>query len=418
MNIQEKTMNKDNAIRNLVFKGLTISIVIFVGLAVAPLPGQSIQMTPEFQRSRQLLAQGDYEGAANSLQTLLTHSSLAAAAQVELGTIRLRQAEIEMSRALTNFQTAAQFLSVGIESGGVTGPELPKTLYDLGRIYEERLHQYPQAAAIYETIVREHPNFLAIDKVMFNWAACLEKTGHLAEAAEAYRTIVAEHPYSSHFQFAQARMQQLAGVSGQVQATIDVQESVLYDFEDEDQISKATMNLASMYETSGDFSKAADTYRKLTDSSDPEIAQQAFRNLANLLDSRKRDYSGAVAVLEEYIEKHPDADNIEQSMFQAGRIYEENISGFKLSTTDGEQRRYRKSTEHLRKAIDHYDNLTDRFPDADVSADALLRKGEIYSSSLHDYDSARREYRDFLDRFPNHREANNVRQRLREIENR
>ena len=87
----------------------------------------------------------------------------------------------------------------------------------------------------------------------------------------------------------------------------------------------------------------------------------------------------------------------------------------KTTVIDG-RIRYRKSPENVEKALNYYNSVTEKFPDADVSADAFLRKGELYEKEKRDYDQARKSYQEFLRRFPNHDEAENIRERMREIE--
>ena len=181
--------------------------------------GPSIQMTTEYQQAQQMLSQANYEGALGALQPLLSQPGLAGAAKIELGRIRQKQAEGEMTMALAHFNEAGSFYQAGIDEGGIQAGEAPKILYDLARIYEERMNDYPRAAATYEKIVADHPNFLSIDKVTFNMANCLEKSGSQEAAANAYRTIVEKYPYSSFFQIAQQKMKSLAlgtGAAGAV----------------------------------------------------------------------------------------------------------------------------------------------------------------------------------------------------------
>ncbi|HMM59190.1 MAG TPA: tetratricopeptide repeat protein, partial [Candidatus Rifleibacterium sp.] len=163
---------------------------------------QPVQSTPEYQKAMQLLAQGTYEQAIEELKTLLGNGKFHSPAMVEIGKIRIKQAEAEMSNALAHFSEAADMLNSGIMSGGVTGPELPKTLYDLARVYEERIKNYVMASEIYNKIIEEHPAFLAIDKVYFNLATCQEAMGMYEQAATNYKKIVTDYGYSTYFQAA------------------------------------------------------------------------------------------------------------------------------------------------------------------------------------------------------------------------
>jgi TolA-binding protein len=386
--------------------------------AVAPSVAlaQGIQMTSEFQQSRQELAQGNFEAAVSLLSGLLGDSRTAAGAKVEIGNIRLRQAEMEMSQALGHFADAAANLSQGLEGGGLTGPEMPKVMYDLGRIYEERLSDYPKAAQMFETVVREHPNFLALDKVIFHWASCLEKLGKNEEAAAAYQQLLGNHPYSSFAQVAQGRMRALAPGTGQAGAAIEMQERLIDEAKSETQSAKASMDLATMHVKSGDYKKAIEAYRTaIREAGDSDLGREAAKRMATLMDEKDKDYKGAAGVLEDLVQKYPDDPDNDQNLYRLGRIYEQNMTDLKTRVVDG-QVRYRRGTENAAKAIEYYDSVTNNYPDADVSADAFLRKGELYEKTVKDSDRARQEYGEFLKRFPMHSQADTIRQRLRSLE--
>ena len=93
----------------------------------------------------------------------------------------------------------------------------------------------------------------------------------------------------------------------------------------------------------------------------------------------------------------------------------QDMDSMKTQVIDG-RIRYRKSSENVEKALEYYNSVTEKFPDADVSADAFLRKGELYEKELKDYDKARASYQEFLRKFPGHSEADEVRQKLQDIE--
>jgi len=78
---------------------------------------------------------------------------------------------------------------------------------------------------------------------------------------------------------------------------------------------------------------------------------------------------------------------------------------------------YKKDVGNTMKAIEYYDKLTEKFPDADVSADAYLRKGDLYKETLKDPDEAKKQFEEFLRRFPDHPQADSVREKLKQLEN-
>ncbi|HOI90617.1 MAG TPA: tetratricopeptide repeat protein [Candidatus Rifleibacterium sp.] len=376
---------------------------------------QPVQSTPEYQKAMQLLAQGTYEQAIEELKTLLGNGKFHSPAMVEIGKIRIKQAEAEMSNALAHFSEAADMLNSGIMSGGVTGPELPKTLYDLARVYEERIKNYVMASEIYNKIIEEHPAFLAIDKVYFNLATCQEAMGMYEQAATNYKKIVTDYGYSTYFQAAQEKMKKLSIGTGAQEGAITAQTEIAADAKDEQEI-KANMDLGDMQAESGNFKEAANAYRKaISASTDPDDAISGYRKLIGMLDEKEKDYQGAAKALEEMLQRFPDAPGGEDLVYRLGRIYEQDMDSMKTQVIDGKVR-YRKSSENVEKAIDYYNSVTEKYPDADVSADAFLRKGELYEKELKDYDKARASYQEFLRKFPGHSEADSVRQKLEDIE--
>jgi tetratricopeptide (TPR) repeat protein len=377
---------------------------------------QPVQVTPEFQRAMQQLAQGAYDAAVEELKPLLGQGKSHAPAMVEIGKIRIKQAEAQMTSALANFSEAADMLNGGLQAGGVSGPELPKTLYDLARVYEERLRNYPMAIEIYKRIIDEHPAFLAIDRVYYNLAMSHEAIGQIEQAAENYRKIVADYSYSTYFSAARERMTKLAVGTGVQADAISTQEDFVAAADAED-AAKASLDLGDMHAGSGNFKKAADAYRQAASmAGDQEEAVAAYRKLIDVLDARQKDYKGAAAALEELMEKYPDAPGTGDLVYRLGRIYEQDLDSMKKTTTEDGRVRYRKSAENVEKALNYYNSVTEKYPDADVSADAFLRKGELYEKELRDYDQARKSYQEFLRRFPRHEQSSQIREKLRDIE--
>ncbi len=399
--------------------GLFLLAALFSGFGGGRLAAQNaptIQLTVEFQQSRQALAQSNYDGAITALQPLLSQPVFVAETQVEIGNIRLRQAEAEMSTALNHFNEAASYFQQGVDQGNIKSLEVPKVLYELGRIYEERMNDPVRAAEVYSRIIQDHPTSLSIDKITFHLASCLEKTGKVADAANYYREIVAKYPYSSFFQLAQSRMKTLAPGTGQAGAAIETQESLVDSAKDEAQSSKANMDLAAMYTKNGNYKQAVETYRKAAaEAPTPEAAREALKRIATLLDEKEKDYKGAAAVLEEIVTKYPGEPGTDQNLYKLGRIYEQNLDSLKTQIVDGRVR-YRRDDENANKALEYYDKVTENYPDADVSADAYLRKAEIYDKKLKDSESAKREYREFLKRFPDHPEVERISERLKTID--
>lgn len=249
-----------NFFRNKHKTGLMALFVVIMLLLVRNVAAQPVQVTPEFQNAMQQLAQGAYDAAIEELKPLLGQGKFHAPAIVEMGKIRIKQAESQMTSALANFSEAADMLNKGLQSGGASGPELPKALYDLARVYEERLKNYPMAIEIYNQIIADHPAFLAIDRVYFNLAASHEAIGQIEKAAENYHKIVADYSYSTCFSAAQERMKKLAVGTGMQEEAISTQEDVAAAAGVDD-AAQASMDLGDMQAESGNFKSAAAAYR-------------------------------------------------------------------------------------------------------------------------------------------------------------
>lgn len=407
-----------DSLRTLGIMAIAFGFFLAGGLITpAGAQNQAIQMTAEYQQAQQLLAQSNFDGAIGALQGLLSNDEFAPAARVEIGAIRMRQAESEMSQSLGHFVDAATNMSDGLKGGGVKGPDSPRIMYDLGRIYEERLNDYPKAVDAYSRILSEYPNFMSIDKVIYHLAYAYERSGKFEDAAKMYREVVEKHQYSSFFREAQKRMKTLAPGTAQGVAAIETQENLADSAQTDSQSSQANMDLAAMHAKQGNYAKAIEAYKKvIADAPNQDMARDAYRMMANLMDEKQKDYKNAAATLEELVQKFPDSPGSDQSLFKLGRIYEENLTSYKTRVVEGNVR-YRKDDEGARKAIDYYDRLTERYPDADVSAEAFMRKGDLYRTQLKDTDEAKKQYSEFIKRFPDHAEAEKVRERLNQLEN-
>lgn len=392
-----------------------IAGLFLLSFCAPKISAQPIQSTPEFQAASQFLAQGSYESALDEIKKLIGNAKFYPAAMVEIGRIRMKQGEMEMSLAMAHFSEAAEAMKVGMDDNGVSGPELPKTLYDLGRLYEERLKNYVSASEVYERIVEEHPAFLSIDKVIYHLASCYELTGRINEAVALYQKVVTDYSYSPFFKVSQEKMKTLAVGTSFEEGALEAQENILDDADEGAGEAAAGLDLGDMQAEAGNFSQAISAYQKAADAAiDPETAVKAYRKMIDLMDGKQKNYEGAAKTIEEMIQKYPDAEGTDESLYRLGRIYEEDLDTLKTTVIDGKVR-YRKSAENVEKAIGYYNSVTEKFPDADVSADALLRKGELYEKELKDYDKARKSYQDFLSRFPNRSESTSIREKLEEI---
>lgn len=404
-------MNNKYFILSDYFLMITLAVFCFVNV---DLFAQPIQSTTQYQQSRQLLAQGKYQQAVDVMKKLISDPKYQVEAMVEAGKIQIRQAENEMSSALAHFSEAANAISAGIKSGKLKGPDVSKTLYDLGRIYEERLKNYFEAAKVYEQLIAEHPDFMSIDKIYFHLATCYEEMNMNDKAVENYTKIVEDYQYSTFFKVAQAKMKSLAVGTSNEKKAIEAQENLVDDTQTLAEEAQANLDLGDMKAEAGDYSQAEDAYRKATQSDNPDTAVKAYRKLIDMMNEKEKNYDDAAKAVEELTTKYPDYPGNEEYVYKLGRIYETDLTDLKTRVVDGRVL-YRKSPENIEKAINYYNIVTEKYPDADVCADAYLRKGELYEKDLNEYDKARQSYEDFLQNFPQRPEANEVRQKLKSL---
>lgn len=376
---------------------------------------QSIRGTTEYQAAMQALAESRYQDAYDLLAPMIQDGRTRGAALVEMGRIRLKQAESEMSRALTHYNEAAEYMNGGIADNGVSGSEIPKALYDLAMIYNDKLKNYVQAHSLFSKIIEEYPTYMAIDKVYFNLASCEESMGMVEEAASHYQKIVSDYAYSTYFSAAQEKMKTISAGTSVAEAAIESQEQVAEEKSYTEEGGKANLDLGDMQADAGKFKQAASSYRKaIRDANSQEEGVEAYRKLVSMLDEKQKDYKAAAAAIEEMLEAYPNAKGNEDMIYKLGQIYENDMDSMVKKVENGKVR-YRKSDESSRKAIDYYDSVTDKYPDSQVAAEAFIHKGKIYEE-LKEYSEARAEYERFIKEFPQHNDAPAIRKKLKDLE--
>ena len=223
---------------------------------------QAIQGTTEYQAAMQCLGQGKYEQAFQIISPLIQNGRYRAAALVEMGRIRLKQAESEMTYAMSHFSEAADYMNGGLASNGVSSSEIPKALFDLGVIYSDKLKNYVQAQDCYNRIIEEYPTYIAIDKVYYNLALCEESMGMFDDAASHYQKIVDNYSYSTFFASAQEKMRTISRGTSSAEAAIEAQENYAESKEYSKEGGKANIDLGDMQAEAGKYKQAISSYKK------------------------------------------------------------------------------------------------------------------------------------------------------------
>lgn len=375
-----------------------------------------IHLTPEYQNAREMINRGEYESAINALQSLLTQPQFSAAAMIEIGMLRQKQAENEYSKAMMHFQEAARYLENVVKSTNISDSEKQRILYDLGKIYDEHLKDYEKAVNALAELVANYPQFISIDKAVYRLASCYEKIGDISEAAKWYKEIVDRYPYSTYFQIAQSKMKNLSPSKQFLKSAIETQERIVETATDELQSAKATLDLANMHMKAGNYRQAVEEYKKvINDSPNSELALEAYKSIITLLDEKSKDYKEAANAIEELVTKYPDLPELDKYLLRLGQIYEKDLETYKTRVVDGVVR-YKKDKENIEKAIEYYNKVTEKYPDSDSAAEAYIRKGEIYLESLKDTQEAKRQFQEFLRKFPDHPQAASIRERIMKLD--
>ena len=376
---------------------------------------QSIRGTAEYQAAMQALAESRYQDAYDSLAPMIQDSRTRGSALVEMGRIRLKQAESEMSLALSHYNEAAEFMNGGIADNGVSGSEIPKVMFDLAMIYNDKLKNYVQAHELLSKIVDDYPTYMAIDKVYYNLAACEELMGMKEQAAVHYQKVVSDYAYSTYFSAAQEKLKSISSGTSVAESAIETQEQIADNKSYTEEGGKANLDLGDMQADAGKYKQAAASYRKaIRDANSQEEGVEAYRKLVSMLDEKQKDYKAAAAAIEEMLEAYPNARGNEDMIYKLGQIYENDMDSM-VKKVDNGKVRYRKSDESSRKAIDYYNSVTDRYPDSQVAAEAFIRKGKIYED-LKEYSEAKAEYERFIKEFPQHNDAPAIRNKLKDLE--
>ena len=376
---------------------------------------QAIRGTPEYQSAMKALSEAKYQEAYDALTPFVQDSKMRGSALVEMGKIRLKQADFEMSQALSHYNEAAEYMNGGLMDDGVSGSETPKALFDLAVIYGDKLKNYVQAHGIYTKIIEEYPTYMAIDKVYFNLAACEEAMGMNEDAATHYQKIVSDYAYSTNFAAAQEKMKLLSAGTSVAEAAIESQEEIAEDKSYTEEGGKANLDLGDMQADAGKYKQAASSYRKaIRDANSQEEGVEAYRKLVSMLDEKQKDYKAAAATIEEMLEAYPNASGNEDMIYKLGQIYENDMDSMVKKVVDGKVR-YRKSDENSRKAIDYYNSVTERYPDSNVAAEAYIHKGKIYEE-LKEYSEAKAEYERFIKEFPQHNDVPSIKKKIRDLE--
>ncbi len=110
----------------------------------------------------------------------------------------------------------------------------------------------------------------------------------------------------------------------------------------------------------------------------------------------KEEFSQAVKVLEEFVERFPESPNAAEMMN-------------KLATL------YASSEKNFTRAIETYRTIIEKYPDSQFVAQAQFMIGYIYANELKDYDMAEAEYKKFLEKYPQHELANSVKWELEHL---
>ena len=117
--------------------------------------------------------------------------------------------------------------------------------------------------------------------------------------------------------------------------------------------------------------------------SDKDYYQEAHKYLT------REEYKKAVNTFVELLDKFPESPYAQKAALEIANLYH----AFKVEGVSKE--------ESLRTAIKYYKMCNTINPKNKTGANASFLSGFILANELHDYDAAKKTYREFIDKYPN-----------------
>ncbi len=124
------------------------------------------------------------------------------------------------------------------------------------------------------------------------------------------------------------------------------------------------------------------------------IAACAGKNETDLLNEgnkfiKEKKYEEAAASFQKVIDEYPESKAAAKAMFELAKMYQG-----KVLKNVGEK-------ESLKKAVEYYKRIYEKFPDSEQAPASLFMAGFIEANELKDFDAAKETYNLYLEKYPN-----------------
>ena len=113
-----------------------------------------------------------------------------------------------------------------------------------------------------------------------------------------------------------------------------------------------------------------------------ELFESAQNNI------KEKNYAEALADFQQILEKHKEGKYAGEAMLEIGKLYHGKV--IKNISVD----------ESMKKAVEYYKMVFEKYRDQEYSKKALFMAGFILANDIKDYDAAREVYNQFLDEYP------------------
>ena len=345
-------------------------------------------------------------------------------------------------------------------------PKAPDAWWNIGEMYSEG-KKFADAASAFERIKVFQPKSKLAPKALLTASEYFERAGDTDNAKRCLRSLISDYPADEFMTAAHlhlgtlfvkennliaARQELLqvaeSGADKELTAEASLQlasvaestgkqeeaEHLYHSIIDEKKpeisvktLARARLQLARFYFSSGRQSEAIEYFQKLSADSlklSQEILQQSLLGLGNSYYSIREFKKGADAYERSLF--HPaDSSLIGTAFFGAGQSYDElkeyrkSFSAFSAaankSVTPSEKRyallraaTLAVSLNNFETAVQYYKEWLDRFPNDDEAPDILFRIGDMLRLHLNEPQKAIDIYTSFLARYPQHEKCDDA----------
>lgn len=272
--------------------------IIYYSKLVNEYPGDELQQEALFYLIRCYLARDQIEQALSILSTFTgkySSNTFFSRALLACGESLLNKKEYK--RALEVFKEAEKY-----------SPEDPyirlETKKEVARVYLLQKN-YPEAAKLYEEILRDYPYSKDEEKIYFNLGELYLKMGEYHKAADIFKMFVHSFPLSSLVFSAYFNLGESYIGEGYLFKAADTFDYILKNSSSKDDVKKALLKISDIYMRTGLWKKATIFLKKALYYVDEKTGFQIKVNLAKSYIAQ-RNFSSAEKITSEIFKNIPD----------------------------------------------------------------------------------------------------------------